>query len=262
MKAWLERKRHALEHRMAAMAEDESGFTLIEMSIVLVIIGLIIGGVLKGQELINSTRLKATVSQWDATKAAVNGFQDKYNSVPGDYNDANVTISANGVLQGGTTGLGNGTVGTLLTDANAFNNDISGATTENLNAWAHLGAAGLVAGITVCTTANTLQAAASGGVMTGKISGTSWAILHGTVNSSTSLWSRLQFGTGSPTASLSGKDAAEIDRKVDDNNAIRGSIQSYPQGATNVSTGCSADTTGAYSALSTTRACTTIFNLQ
>lgn len=259
MKAWLERKRQALEHRMAAMAEDESGFTLIEMSIVLVIIGLIIGGVLKGQELINSTRLKSTVSQWDATKAAVNGFQDKFNSMPGDYANADTTISAAGVLANNTAGLGDGTVGTLLTGT-TFSADVS-ASGENLNAWAHLGAAGLVSGITVCTTAGTLQAAASGGVMSGKISGTSWAIVHATVNNSTSLWSRLQFGTGAPAVALSGKDAAEIDRKFDDNNSIRGSIQSDPTNAANVSAGCS-NSTGVYSALSTTRGCTTVFNLQ
>lgn len=71
-------------HLSAETRTSERGFTLIELSIVLVIIGLLIGGILQGQEMINNTRLKTTVAQIDAITAAVQTFEDKYRDLPGD----------------------------------------------------------------------------------------------------------------------------------------------------------------------------------
>jgi prepilin-type N-terminal cleavage/methylation domain-containing protein len=78
----------------------KSGFTLIELSIVLVIIGLIVGGVLVGQDLIKAAELRATIGQLEKYDAAVNTFRGKYNALPGDMNSAAsfgfVTASGNG----------------------------------------------------------------------------------------------------------------------------------------------------------------------
>ena len=60
------------------MKRYTSGFTLIEIAIVLVIIGLLVGGVLKGQELITGARVRNLISQQDGIKAAFFGFQDRY----------------------------------------------------------------------------------------------------------------------------------------------------------------------------------------
>ena len=64
------------------------GFTLIELSIVLIIIGLIVGGVLVGQDLINSARVRAQIKQFEDYKLALNNFKLKYNCLPGDCSTA------------------------------------------------------------------------------------------------------------------------------------------------------------------------------
>lgn len=70
----------------------QQGFTLIEIAIVLVIIGLLLGGVLKGQELITSARVRNVISTQDGIKAAYFGFLDRYRALPGDYNAAIANI--------------------------------------------------------------------------------------------------------------------------------------------------------------------------
>ena len=62
----------------------QSGFTLVEIAIVLVIIGLLLGGILKGQELINSARVRNLADQNSGIQAAYFGFIDRYRQVPGD----------------------------------------------------------------------------------------------------------------------------------------------------------------------------------
>ena len=60
------------------------GFTLVELSIVLVIIGLLIGGVLKGKSMIDNAKVKRIKSDIDGIVAATYGYQDKYGFLPGD----------------------------------------------------------------------------------------------------------------------------------------------------------------------------------
>ena len=62
----------------------QAGFTLIELAIVLVIIGLLLGGVLKGQELINSARVKNMASDFRNVQVFIYGYQDRFRAVPGD----------------------------------------------------------------------------------------------------------------------------------------------------------------------------------
>jgi len=69
-----------------------SGFTLVELAIVLTIIGLLVGGILKGQELILNSRVTATIGQVKAVQAAVTTFEDIYHAVPGDLSDGSSRI--------------------------------------------------------------------------------------------------------------------------------------------------------------------------
>jgi len=94
-------------------AGGQQGFTLIELSIVLVIIGLIVGGVLVGQDLIKAAQLRAAINQINSYDTAVNTFQAKYNGIPGDLSnpvnfgfDSSTSANAgNGVLDNSDAGV-------------------------------------------------------------------------------------------------------------------------------------------------------------
>jgi prepilin-type N-terminal cleavage/methylation domain-containing protein len=92
---------------------EERGFTLIELSIVLVIIGLVIGGIFTGQDLIRSAAVRAQVSQIEQYNAAVNTFRGKFNALPGDLN-AQVASAFGFAARGpyGGEGDGNGVIET------------------------------------------------------------------------------------------------------------------------------------------------------
>jgi len=101
----------------------QSGFTLVEIAIVLVIIGLLLGGILKGQELINSARVRNLADQNTGIQAAYYGFIDRYRQVPGDYPQAAAT-TAIGVavilpITIGPAAGGNGRVDNTLEEAAA-----------------------------------------------------------------------------------------------------------------------------------------------
>ncbi len=136
------------------------GFTLIELSIVLVIIGLIVGGVLVGQDLIKAAEIRATVGQVEKYNSAVNTFRTKYNGIPGDLLEAQVT--AFGLCAGGincTSG------GTGLGDGNGLIQDTAGSTLpvgEPLLFWQQLSVASLVDG-SLGTALTTGGAIATGG---------------------------------------------------------------------------------------------------
>ena len=117
------------------------GFTLIEIAIVLVIIGLLLGGILKGQELITSARVRNLIAQQDGVKAAFFGFQDRFRAFPGDYTAAVTNIVGVVATAACGNGIGNG------------NGRIETAGNENVLAWEHLSKAGFITGTYTCAAA-------------------------------------------------------------------------------------------------------------
>lgn len=115
------------------MRKQQSGFTLVEIAIVLVIIGLLLGGVLKGQELITQARIKNVANDLNGMTAAVYAYQDRFKQLPGNDTGAAARWGA-GVASGdGVNGIGG-----------AFNSATAGD--ESRLFWLHLRRAGFIAG--------------------------------------------------------------------------------------------------------------------
>ena len=125
--------------------KKQTGFTLVEIAIVLVIVGLLIGGVLKGQEMITNAKLKRIESDNAGVAAAMFSYQDRYLQLPGD-DDAAVSRFSVYEVADLANGDGNGTIG-IGTDWDADTKATWGdGTHETLKFFAHLRAAGLVPG--------------------------------------------------------------------------------------------------------------------
>ena len=84
----------------------QQGFTLVEIAIVLVIIGLLLGGILRGQELIQNARVRNIIDQQNGIKAAFFGFQDRFRMIPGDLTLGQIAQVGSGVIVSGTPGTG------------------------------------------------------------------------------------------------------------------------------------------------------------
>ncbi len=94
---------------MKIFNHDQSGFTLIELSIVLLVIGLLISGVIKGQELINTTKIKNLESEFKDIQSSIYTYQNKYRAIPGD--DMQAVSHVGGDMATSPSGLqGNGVV--------------------------------------------------------------------------------------------------------------------------------------------------------
>ena len=131
----------------------EAGFTLVEIAIVLVIIGLLLGGILKGQEMITQAKIKNLINDFNGVTVAVTSYRDRYRTLPGDDPSA----SARWTVQAPASGNGNGTVEGLYND--------STLTTESHLFWQHLRIAGFVAGLTTGVSAGAPPPNAAGGII-------------------------------------------------------------------------------------------------
>src|SRR4051812_37609664 len=113
------------------------GFTLVEIAIVLVIIGLLLGGILKGQEMITQAKIKNSIADFSGISAAYHGYQDRYRAIPGD--DANAATRWSGAAISATAGeAGNGRIQGLYNSATTGD--------ESRLWWDHLRRSGFVAG--------------------------------------------------------------------------------------------------------------------
>jgi prepilin-type N-terminal cleavage/methylation domain-containing protein len=128
-------------------ARKERGFTLIEIAIVLVIIGLLLGGVLQGQQLIENSRVKSATNDFNGIAAATFSYQDRYGRLPGDDNAGLGTANTNLVARGGSwTGIPTAAYGDSDGILDALAADVFAGTGEGGSFFTHLRAAGFITG--------------------------------------------------------------------------------------------------------------------
>lgn len=142
---------------MKQIKSQQSGFTLIEIAIVLVIIGLLLGGVLKGQEMIENSRIKSVVTDMRGVSTAFTGYFDRYRALPGD--ETNAVATGRGWNVGAAGGNGDGTL--VMAQAQTFTN----AAAEQAAMWQFLRASGFLTGDSTATGVLALPRAGTGGLM-------------------------------------------------------------------------------------------------
>jgi prepilin-type N-terminal cleavage/methylation domain-containing protein len=194
---------------MKNMQSRQGGFTLVEIAIVLVIIGLLLGGILKGQEMITQAKIKNVIADMSGVSAAMYGYQDRYRALPGDDKAASR-------WSGATAGDGDGVVVGKWTEA----------AKESTAFWDHLRRAGFVSGSGADNPFNAVSGKM--GVQTGDGSGASPVGVLGEAADT-----RLFTGLIMCSANLPDKIAISVDAQMDDGDGNRGSVRAKKQAAPN-----------------------------
>lgn len=225
---------------------QKRGFTLVELAIVMTIIGLLIGGILKGQELLENARVTSTIAQIKSYDAAVTAFRDIYGGLPGDLPDAGKRIpGCNDVCTPFADMAGDGMVG------QGYFSGVARALISPPDAqqeldlfWMHLLKANLITGVssrplevvgTLPEIGVTNPAAKTGGFFvvtgggdrpagtpdTGQVFNGLYVAVHNTLDFAT------DEGFGPGLQALTPGRAEQIDRKMDDGVPVAGSVLAW-----------------------------------
>ena len=195
------------------MRKQQSGFTLVEIAIVLVIIGLLLGGVLKGQELVNNAKVKNLANDFRGISTFVYAYQDRFRALPGD--DRAATTHLNGGTNAAAANLGNARIN------GAWNSTT--ASDESYLFWQHVRLAGLATGTTNTAAADYLPRNAEGGV----IGVTSEPVLTNPATPYPASFYVCSQG-------IQGRFARQIDTTLDDGNTQTGTIRVITDNAANM----------------------------
>ena len=215
---------------------SQAGFTLVELAIVMIIIGLLIGGILKGQELIANAQVTATASQIKSVEAALNTFDDSYSAMPGDMLAPGTRLPNCTAAPCSTAGDGNGRIAQAPAAAAA-------AGDEATRFWSQMATVDLLGGVDPASVAiawgGALPAAEIGGGFTIGYAAAAPAGSAGTFNSGHYLGMRqtpdVAIAGDATNANLKPTQAARIDRKLDDGAADAGTVRGAGSAA---ATGC------------------------
>lgn len=246
---------------------SEAGFTLVELAIVMIIIGLLIAGVLKGQALIQNAQVTATVAQTKAIEAATTTFRDTYNALPGDIVSPATKLPNCLAVPCAVAGA-NG-------DGRITNAPSAAPSVEAEGYFVQLNAAGLITGI-VPSTAN--LTAFGGNFPEAKITGNGFGVgstsippvagdFTGGIGGPATLPSpgvylvltgSLAAAQGTTTGGLTASQALRIDTKLDDGVPDTGEVIGFGVlggAAGNCGTASAAGAAGTYATLGNAAAC-------
>lgn len=237
---------------------SEKGFTLVELAIVMIIIGLLIGGVLKGQELINNARVSSQIAQFKGIEVAVNTFREKYNGMPGDILAPNNRVpNCTGMCA--RAGNANGRIDTIAIGA-----AMDTVANENSAAFAQLVQSDMLAGTIQPAAAADAGTAVGTNLLDAKFGGLNLRIgahpggtLVGTATPATTpgghyiaLSTATTAAIAATSVNLTPNETARIDTKMDDGVALTGSVLAI---GANSETGC--HNGGVYNEILSTRNC-------
>src|SRR5262252_6619408 len=204
------------------MYRRTQGFTLVEIAIVLVIIGLLLGGILKGQEMITQAKIKNLINDFNGITVAITSYQDRYRQLPGD--DQNATTRWASLAAPPGKGNGDGVIAGLY-NANdqSGTNSAPGDNKESNLFWQHLRIAGFVSGLTTGAGSGTPPFNAAGGLVgvESGVAGTSGLGFTSTI---------VCF------SNLPDKVASAIDVQMDDGAPNTGTVRAQLQAAANPNT--------------------------
>jgi len=195
------------------MKSRQSGFTLVEIAIVLVIIGLLLGGVLKGQELINSAKVKNLIGDFRTISTFVYGYQDRFRALPGDDSGAVAHIAGTAATTH-ATGAGTGAIGDGRING-AWNAPVAPANIgeESYLFWQHVRLAGFASGDPTPGAAGYAYRNADGGNV---------GITGDPVFTGAGGWAATFFVCSS---GIQGRYARQIDTTIDDGNSVTGTVR-------------------------------------
>lgn len=227
----------------------QKGFSLVELSIVLVILGLLTGGILAGQNLIRAAELRSLSTQIQQISTAVYTFRDKYFALPGDMRNATDFWG----IAAGTAGNDNACFDALGSGTNTCDGDGNGLfqtyagnrRPEHHHFWKHLANAGLIEGSYTGRPGpnNYRQVVAGVNAPRAKMDQVTFSAFTTTSSSSDTagtfapnggvlFWTGRETSTDiSSTPFLKGEEAWNVDTKVDDGRPGYGKVHSFPAGS-------------------------------
>lgn len=199
------------------MTLRQQGFTLTEIAIVLIIIGLLLGGILKGQEMVVQAKIKNIISDFAGVSAAYHAYGDRYRASPGDDPAA---ASRWSVPTSATSGDGDGQISGTYNNGNAA--CVAGV--ESCSWWDHLRRAGFIGGTGVTQPRNI----ASGliGVQSGDGTAPTYGPVLGGAGGAGGF-----YGLILCSANLPDKMGTALDAQMDDGVRTTGSVRGILQAA-------------------------------